>query len=218
MVVFTVFFGRLAGLPAGDLPYPVFVYAGLLPWTFFAAAITTGSQSVLGAERLITKVYFPRLALPFAAVAAAVVDFAVAFGLMLVLMLTHGVWPGPAMLLLPLILAILMVMALGIAALLAGLNVAYRDFRYVTPFLIQLWMFGTPSIYMATGGSGHGEVVRWLLALNPLTGLIDAFRAACLGGPIPWLSVGVGAACAAVTFLVGCFWFRKVEAGFADVI
>src|SRR5262249_50876007 len=148
MVVFTIFFRRMAGVSSGDLPYPVFVYAGLLPWTFFATAVVSAGNSVIGSERLITKIYFPRLAIPFAAVSAAGVDFVIAFGLLFALMLPNGITPGLGLLLVPVILLPLLLIALGVGTLLAALNVAYRDFRYVIPFLVQVWMFATPTIYM----------------------------------------------------------------------
>jgi lipopolysaccharide transport system permease protein len=153
MVVFTVFFGRLAKVPSGDLPYPLFAYAGLLPWTFFATAIANAGNSVIGSERLITKIYFPRLAVPFAAVGAAVVDLAVAFGLLIAMMLYYGIAPGPGLLLVPVLVGLMILAAVGVGTLLAALNVSYRDFRYVIPFLVQLWMFATPSVYMQVEGA-----------------------------------------------------------------
>ena len=148
MVVFSIFFSRLAGVSSGDVPYPLFAYAGLLPWTFFSTAVAGAGNSIIGSERLITKIYFPRLAIPFAAVGAAVVDFAIACGLLVVLMIYYGVRPGVGMLLIPVVFLPIALTALGIGTLLAALNVSYRDFRYVIPFLIQLWMFATPTIYM----------------------------------------------------------------------
>jgi lipopolysaccharide transport system permease protein len=215
MVVFTIFFSHMANVPAGELPYPVFVYAGLLPWTFFATAVSNASSSVVGSERLITKIYFPRLTIPFAAVAAAVVDFLVASGLLLLLMLGSGLSPGAGLLAAPLIFAIVALMAAGVGTLLAGLNVAYRDFRYVVPFLMQLWMFATPTVYMEPGAGGR---FSGLLAANPMVAPVAAFRSALLGGPIPWGSLALSAASAAVLFVGGCLYFRKVEDSFADVI
>ena len=148
MVVFTIFFGRMAGVSSGGVPYPLFAYAGLLPWTFFATAIAAAGNSVVGSERLITKIYFPRLAVPFAAVGAAVVDFLIAFGLLIAMMVYYRVAPGWGLLLVPVIFGAILLAALGVGTLLAALNVAYRDFRYVIPFLVQLWMFATPSVYM----------------------------------------------------------------------
>lgn len=225
MIVFTIFFGRLAKLPAGNLPYPIFVFAGLLPWTFFATAIANAGNSVIGSERLITKIYFPRLAIPFAAVGAAVIDFLIAFGVLIVMMLWYGIVPGPQVLLVPVLVIALSLAGLGVGTLLAALNVAYRDFRYVIPFLIQIWMFATPTVYMqiapsSSGGAGGGasSVVKYLLSLNPITGLIAAFRAATLGGPIPWTQTAVSVAVVLVLFVLGCLYFRRVEDSFADII
>jgi lipopolysaccharide transport system permease protein len=246
MVIFTIFFGRVAAVPSNGLPYPLFAYAGLLPWTFFATGIAAAGNSVVGAERLITKIYFPRLGVPFAAAMAAFVDFAIAFSILIVMMAYYRIVPGPGILLLPVIFGSIMLAALGVGTLLAALNVAYRDFRYVIPFLVQVWMFGTPSVYMqvpdetaaprtasapsvpepqpaATGreptrkGSGTG-VVRVALAINPMTRLISAFRAAVLGGPIPWGSLAGSSICALAAFFAGCFYFRRVEDSFADII
>jgi lipopolysaccharide transport system permease protein len=152
MVVFTIFFSRMAGVSSGDLPYPLFAFAGLLAWTFFSTAIANAGNSVVGSERLITKIYFPRLAIPFATVAAAVVDFLLASTMLLLMMVCYGVPPGPGLLLVPVVFAMILLAALGIGTLLAALNVAYRDFRYVIPFMLQLWMFATPAIYMQPAG------------------------------------------------------------------
>lgn len=242
MVVFTVFFGRLADMPSGGIPYPIFVFAGLLPWTFFATAIANAGNSVVGSERLITKIYFPRLAIPFASVGAALVDFAVAFSMMLALMIWYQVMPTAQLLLIPVLVVFLATAALGVGTLLAALNVAYRDFRYVIPFLVQLWMFATPSVYMdinsaepeATAqvasaddqstqpesdeASVTSSAVKWLLSLNPMTALIAAFRAAVLGTAISWTSVAVSAAATVLLFVAGCLYFRRVETSFADII
>jgi lipopolysaccharide transport system permease protein len=151
MVVFSIFFGRMAQVSSGDWPYPIFVYAGLLPWTFFATAIANAGNSVVGSERMITKIYFPRLAIPMAAVGAALVDFAVACGLLLILMVYYSVPFTWTLLLLPVLMVLITLAGIGVGALLAALNVAYRDFRYVIPFLVQLWLFATPTVYMQPG-------------------------------------------------------------------
>lgn len=218
MVVFTIFFSRIGGLTSDGVPYHIFVYAGLLPWIFFSTAVTGASQSVIGSERLVTKIYFPRLVLPLSAVAVAIVDFCFALALLVVLMASSGIMPGPGIFLMPLFFGLLMVAALGVGIFLAGLHVSYRDFRYVTPFMIQLWMFATPSIYMATAREGLSPAVQWLLALNPLTGVIAGFRAACLGGEIPWASVGISTILILGVFGLGCLYFRRVEDWFADII
>jgi len=217
MVVFTIFFGRMAEVPAGGLPYPLFACAGLLPWTFFATAITAAGNSVVGSERLITKIYFPRLAVPFAAVIAAAVDFVVALGLMGVLMLHYRIAPGIGLAVAPAIFGAILLAALGVGTLLAALNVAYRDFRYVIPFLVQLWMFATPTVYMQPKAAPAGWV-HVLLTLNPMTSLIAAFRASILGGPMPWGQLMAAFVAVVVVCMGGCLYFRKVEDGFADVI
>lgn len=218
MVVFTIFFSRLAGASSGDLPYSLFAYAGLLPWTFFSSAVAAAGNSVIGSERIITKVYFPRLSIPFAAVAASVIDFFVALGLLAVLMAWHGIAPGPYLWVAPIVFAVIVLAALGVGTMLSALNVSYRDFRYVIPFLLQIWMFATPTVYMQADGPARGGLLGAALAANPLTGLIGAFRASVLGGPIPWGSLVVASLCSVMLFVVGCLYFRRAEDRFADVI
>ena len=217
MAVFTVFLGRMAGLSSGTLPYSLFVYAGLLPWTFFATGVTNASHSVVTSERLVTKIYFPRLTIPLSSVGAAAVDFVVALGLLGVLMVWHHVPPSSSIWAAPLILAAITLTALGVGTLVAAMNVAYRDFRYVVPFMVQFWMFATPSIYQAQT-HGSGTWIKVLLALNPMTALIAAFRSACLGGTIDWHGVGISSVFGVLVFFAGCFYFRKVEHSFADTI
>ena len=217
MVVFSVFLGRLGGLSGGDIPYPLFVLAGLIPWTFFAAALSQGGGSVIGSERLITKIYFPRLAVPFAAVGAAVFDFLISLALLGVLMPIYGYAPSWQIVFLPLVFAILFLAATGLGTLLAALTVNYRDFRYVTPFFIQIGLYATPSIYMLVPANAEGGLKLWL-QLNPLVAPIAAFRACLLGGPIPWQGLAISATCALAVFVLGCLYFRKVEDSFADVI
>lgn len=219
MVVFTLFFGRVAiGTATADVSYPLFVLAGLLPWTFFATAVTNAGNSVVGSERLITKIYFPRLAIPLAAVLAAAVDFVVSSVLLLGLMAYYRVPPGAGLLLAPLVAAVVFLAALGVGTLLAALNVAYRDFRYVIPFLTQVWMFATPTIYLRTSAAGAGSLGRVVTALNPMAALVSGFRAAALGRPLPWAGLGQALAVSLVILLIGCFYFRKVEGNFADII
>jgi lipopolysaccharide transport system permease protein len=217
MVIFTIVFGRMAGVASDGLPYPVFAYAGLLPWTFFATAIANAGNSVIGSERLVTKVYFPRLAMPIAAVGAAVVDFVIAIGLLIAMMVYYRIAPGWGLLVMPAVFGVILLVALGIGTMLAALNVAYRDFRYVIPFMVQFWMFATPTVYMQPKAS-IGGWLQLVVTLNPMTSAIDAFRAAVLGRPIPWGPFAVSSAMAAVVFLLGWLYFRKVEDGFADII
>jgi lipopolysaccharide transport system permease protein len=249
MVVFTIFFGRLAGVNSGGLPYPLFAFAGLLPWTFYSTAIANAGNSVVGSERLITKIYFPRLAIPFASVGAALIDFGIAFGMLGVLMIWYQVVPTAALLMIPVVMALIALAALGVGTMLAALNVAYRDFRYVIPFLVQLWMFATPTIYMqpanyaapaeptatqpteasvpaglataARPAANEGVVPAYIQAFlnaNPLVGLIAFFRAASLGGPLPWEPLAWSALGSVLLFIIGCLYFRHVEDSFADII
>jgi len=217
MVVFSVFFARLGGLSSGDVPYPLFALAGLLPWTFFATTVANGANSVIGSERLITKIYFPRLAVPFAAAGSAFVDFLVSLVLLAIVMAACGVAPSWNVFVAPVIVAVSTLAAVGLGTFLAALNVGYRDVRYVIPFLIQVGMFATPTVYLQPTGR-EGTAMHWLLTLNPMNGLVAAFRASLLGGPIPWAEVGVAAALSVAVFLAGCMYFRKVEDSFADVI
>jgi len=215
MLVFSLFFGRLAGMPSDGLPYPIFLYAGLLPWTLFASSVGQSANSVIGSANLITKVYFPRLIIPLASVGAALVDFAMASSVLLILMIHYAVAPGVGLLWLPLLVAGTAMTALGVGLLIAALNVAYRDFRHVVPFMIQLWLFLTPVIYPV------GLVPprwQWLLVLNPMTGLIGGYRAALLGLPMPWTALGVSLVLGTIAFIAGALYFRAAERTFADVV
>lgn len=217
MAVFTAIFGRFAGLPSDGVPYAPFVYAGLLPWTYFSGAITNASQSLLANTNLVSKIYFPRLLIPASSCFAGLIDLGIAASVLLVLLPLTGVRPGPAgFLALPALVALLFLLALGCGLWLAALKVEYRDFQYVVPFLVQLWMFLTPVIYPA---SIVPERYRPLLALNPMVGVIEAFRAAVLGHrAIPWVPLGVSAAATALIFAGGLWYFRRMERTFADVI
>ncbi len=217
MLVFSLFFGRVASAPGSAVPYPLFVLAGLVPWMFFANAISSAGQSIVGNERLVTKIYFPRLIIPMSAVGAALVDLGISVAMLLVMMPFYGIMPGAGLLLVPLVVLGLVVAALGIGTLLAALTVAYRDFRHVVPFMVQLWMFATPVIYLQAEGS-IGPRWRWLMPLNPAYGLIDNFRRAMLGGPIDVYSLAVSWAVGLAMLAVGGLYFRRVEQGFADII
>jgi lipopolysaccharide transport system permease protein len=217
MVVFSLFFGRLAQMPSGDLPYPLFVFAGLLPWTFFAGALANAGGSVVGSQNLVTKVYFPRLFIPMSAVGAGLVDLAIASGMLLVLMLYYGVMPGIGMLCVPWLGLLMAMAAMGFGTLLSALTVAYRDFRYVVPFLVQLWMFATPCIYISDAAFAD-TVWRLVLPLNPAYGIILAFRSAALGVPWDMYSLAVSTTVTILSLLLGCLYFRRVERSFADII
>jgi lipopolysaccharide transport system permease protein len=215
MIIFSTIFGRLAGLPSDGYPYPVFVFAGLLPWTFFANAVGTIGGSVVGSAHLVTKVYFPRLIIPLTSIGSGVVDFAVSTSVLLLLIVYYGVAWGVNLAAVPLLVVGLVVTALGVGALLSALTVAYRDFRYVIPFLTQMWLFATPVVYPA---SLVPDPWRWALYLNPMAGWIDGFRAAFLGKPFDLLGLAISSGVAGVLLVVGVGYFAKVEERFADII
>lgn len=220
MTVFWLFLGKVAKVPTGDLPYPLFVYTGLLPWFLFSSIVTNAANSLLDSERLISKVYFPRLLVPFASGGPGLIDFCVALVVLIGLMLANGIAPAGTVFLVPLVLALILLTALGVGTFLAALNVAYRDFRYVVPFMIQAWLFATPSIYLAVSTT-QGDlppVVRWVMTANPMTGLIEFFRLAVFGGVLPWGSLGLSAGVSVVFFLGGCLYFRRMDDSFADII
>ena len=178
MLIFTLFFGRLAGMPSDGIPYPIFAYAGLLPWTFFSNAVTNSGNSLVGNSNLITKVYFPRMIIPMASVGSGLVDFAIAFLLLVVMMFYYGVGLSVNIIMLPVLVVLTSILAIGVGMWMSALNVKYRDIRYALPFLIQLGMFATPIIYPT---SLVPEKWRWLVALNPMSGQIEAYRAAIFG-------------------------------------
>jgi lipopolysaccharide transport system permease protein len=217
MLVFSLFFRRAAADTSSAVPYSLFVLAGLVPWMFFANAIASAGQSVVGSQNLVTKVYFPRLIIPMGAVGAGLVDLAIAFGLLVVMTAWQGVAPEWSSLLLPLVTLGLVVAALGVGTLLSALTVAYRDFRHVVPFLVQLWMFATPSIYLQAG-PGTDSRLSYILPLNPAYGLIANFRQSMLGGAIDSYSLTVSGGVGVILLLVGCMYFRRVECDFADII
>ena len=217
MVVFALFFSRVAQNGTGSHPYPLFVLAGLLPWFFFSNAISSASQSIVSNQNLVTKIYFPRVLIPMGAVGAGLVDFGISLGLLLVMMIFYGVASGWSALVLPLLIALLLIAALGIGTLLSALTVAYRDFRHVVPFMVQLWMFATPAIYLNDAGI-IGPRWQWLMAFNPANGLIVNFRNAAFGDALDWYALGVSASMSFALILAGGFYFRRIERSFADVI
>lgn len=216
MLIFSLFFGRLAKMPSDGLPYPIFSYAALVPWTFFAQGLSQGANSLVAYPDLIKKVYFPRLAIPIAKVVAGAVDFALAFITLLGMMLYYGVTPTANVVWLPLFLALALVTALGVTFWLAAMNVEFRDVRYITPFLIQLWLFATPIVYPS---SLVPERWRSLYGINPMAGVVEGFRWALLGtdtSPGPMIVVSCLAALAIL--VSGAFYFRRMEKNFADVL
>jgi len=222
MLVFTVFFGGLAGIGSEGLPYPVFSFAALLPWTFFAQGLSLSSNSLVGSQNLITKVYFPRLIIPLATVTAGIVDFVLAFLVLLVMMVYYGIWPGTALLWLPVFFVLAFATALGVGMWMSALNVAYRDVRYVVPFLVQIWLFVTPVIYPTSTVTARLEglgVPGWLFGLNPMTGVINGFRWALLGvGSRPGPLALASAAVTVFLLVTGAVYFRHMERTFADVV
>ena len=217
MVVFTLFLGKMGTGAATNVPYPLFVLSGLLPWIFFSNAIGDVSQSVVGSQNLVTKVYFPRLIIPIGAVGASLVNLLVSFGLLVVFMLYYAVMPGWGLMLLPVLVLLLVLAVLGLGTLLSALMVAYRDFRHVVPSMLQTWMFATPCIYMRTDLLVNSRSYH-VLPLNPAYGLVANFRAAVLGLPLDGYALGVSTIVTLTLLIVGCYYFRKVEGSFADII
>jgi len=216
MLVFSVFFGRMARMPSDGVPYPVFVYAGLLPWTYFANALAAAGDSMVSSSNIITKVYFPRLIVPCAAAFAGLLDLLIASSVLGGLMLWYGICPGYGLLWFPVLTGLTFLCAVGAGLWLAALNVQYRDIRYVIPFLIQLWLFASPVIYPS---SVVPEPYRWLAALNPMSGVIAAFRSSLLGSGVPDpVSLGISSAVIAFLFVSGLYYFRRMERSFADVV
>lgn len=216
MVVFSIFFGGLAKIPSDGLPYPIFFYSALLPWTYFAQALTSTTNSMAENQRLITKVYFPRLILPLAAVVTGLVDFAVAFSVLLGMLTWYGITPSLAALLLPLFLLLAVVTALGVGLWLAALNALYRDVRFVIPFFIQVWMFASPVAYPSSLVPAGWQ---WLYGLNPMTGVISGFRWALTGYGQPHLVLLLASAAGMILLLIaGLFYFQRVEEAVVDVL
>jgi lipopolysaccharide transport system permease protein len=215
MLIFSVVFGMLAKLPSDGYPYPVFVYAALLPWTFFAGAISSSGQSLVGSANLVSKVYFPRLIIPLSSVGAGLVDLLISTGILLLLMFWYGIGWSWQMLAVPLLLVALVFTALGVGTLLSALTVAYRDFSHITPFLVQVWMYITPIIFPV---GLVPERWQWLLYLNPMTGLVEGFRSAFLGKPFDLTGIGISLVIALAMLAIGAIYFEKVERRFADII
>ncbi len=216
MLVFSLFFGRLAHLPSGGLPYPIFFYCALLPWTYFANALAGATGSIVENQRVITKIYFPRVLLPLAAILSGLVDFAIAFALLAVLGAYYGIAPHAALLTLPVFLLLAVITALGAGLWLAAMNALFRDVRYVVPFLIQFWMFASPVAYSS---SLVPERWRWLYGLNPMAGVIEGFRWAVTGQGRPdAVLLGVSTTAVLAVLAGGLLYFRRVESTIADVV
>jgi len=216
MVVFSLFFGRLAKIPSDGIPYPIFSYAALVPWTFFAHGLNQASNSLVGSANLIKKVYFPRLAIPIATVLSGVVDFILSFILLIGMMIYFGFIPTLNVFWLPLFLLLALTTSLGVSLWLSALNVEFRDVRYTIPFLTQFWLFSTPIAYPSNLLS---EPWKTIYGINPMVGVVDGFRWALLGTNTPPGQAIVVSTLAALLLLVsGAFYFRRMEKNFADVI
>jgi lipopolysaccharide transport system permease protein len=215
MLIFTLVFNRFVKLEAGPLPYPLFALSGLLLWLFFANAVTNSTNSLISNANLITKVYFPRMFIPAASVGAGLVDLAVAFLLLIVLLIYYGVTLTSNLLLLPLFILMMTLLALGVGLLSAALTVKYRDLRHALPFIIQLWMFASPVIYPA---NIVPQKWKWLLTINPVAGIIEGFRASLAGGAYNWKHLSISALITLVLFVCSIYVFRRFEDTFADVV
>jgi lipopolysaccharide transport system permease protein len=219
MLIFTIFFGRLAGMPSDNVPYPLFAFAALVPWTFFANGLTQSSNSLVGSANLIKKVYFPRLVVPVSVVLGGLPDFALSFLVLLGMMAYYGIYPQLTTLVwLPLLLLLTTVTALGVGLWLSALNVKYRDVRYIVTFLTQIWMFATPVVYPASLLSGRWRLVY---SLNPMVGVVEGFRHVLLRtetAPGLRLSIIISATTALLMLVTGTFYFRRMEKTFADIV
>ncbi|MCC7124235.1 MAG: ABC transporter permease [Acidobacteria bacterium] len=216
MIVFTLFFGRLAKIPSDGLPYPIFTYAALVPWTFFANGLAQSADSLAGSANLLRKVYFPRLAIPLATVLSGVVDFCIAFVVLIGLMAVYGVVPTANIVWLPALLLLALCTALGVGLWLSALNVQYRDVKYVVPFLVQFWMLATPIAYPS---SMIPEPWRTVYGINPMSGVIEGFRWALLGTDSPpGMMLAVSVAVSVSLLVGGAFYFKRLERTFADIV
>lgn len=216
MVVFSLFFGKLANIPSEGIPYPLFVYAGLLPWTYFSESLSRSSQSVVQNANLVRRVYFPRLITPVSASASALVDFFISFVILLLLMIYYKFLPTREIVFFPFLVLLTFLCSVGLGFWLSALNVAYRDVRYVVPFFIRLGMFLTPVIYPV---SIVPKRLSWILYLNPMGGLIESYRASVLGyKSIPALGLSLSVLTTLLFFVSGVYFFRRMERNFADVV
>ncbi len=215
MIVFTLFFGNLAKIPSEGIPYPLFNYTALLPWTMFAAGVTRSSSSIVNETNLVKKVYFPRLIMPLAGILSPVVDFAIAFAILIGMMFYYGYVPTVNIILLPGFILLALLTALGVSLWLSAINAKYRDVRYTVPFLIQIWLFASPVVYSS---SLLPEKYQLIYGLNPMAGVIEGFRWALLGTNPPGQLIGVSVIIVILVLVSGAFYFRRQEKTFADVI
>ncbi len=215
MVVFSIIFGTLARMPSDGIPYPIFAYAGLLPWMFFSNAVSASASSLVESSALITKVYFPRALIPGGVILAGLLDFAIAAVILLAMMAWYRIAPGTGMVLLPALILLTIAVALGAGLWFSALNVKYRDVRYALPFLLQVWLYLTPVIYPVSIVPAKW---RWLLDLNPLAGILQGYRSAILGMPFDWTGLAISAATAVGILLYSSVAFSRMEQEFADLV
>ena len=216
MIIFTIIFGKFAKLPSDGLPYPIFAYCALLPWTYFARSLGDSSDSLVGSSHLITKVYFPRLILPISKVFSGLIDFAIAFAILVGMMAWYRIAPTKGVLALPLFIGIAMLAALGVGTWFTALNVRYRDVKFVIPFLVQIWMYASPVAYST---SLIPEKWQWIYGLNPMVGVIEGFRWAMLGKAAPSITLLLIPSLIIIAILIsGLYYFKKMEKTFADII
>jgi len=217
MVVFSLFFGRLAGIPSDGIPYPIFSYAALVPWTFFSNGLQNSSQSLVLGANLIKKIYFPRLLMPTAAVVGGIVDFGLSFAVLLLMMVYFGIVPTVNAIWLPVFLLLALITSLGVGLWLSAMNVQFRDVRYIVPFLTQFWMFATPIAYPSS--LIENPLLRAIYGINPMTGVVEGFRWALLGTDNPpGATIVVSFVVAVILLFTGAFYFRRTEKSFADVV
>jgi lipopolysaccharide transport system permease protein len=215
MIIFTIFFGRLAGVESGGIPYPIFALAGLVPWTFFSNTITAAGNSLVGSAHLITKVYFPRLIVPAAAMMAGLVDFVLAFLLLVALMIYYRVPVTAQVAFLPVLVLLTALFGLGVGTWMSALNVKYRDVRFALPFVIQLWLFVSSVILPSSAVPAKW---RWVLMFNPMSGIIEGYRSALFGLPFDWPALGIAAVLTILMLFYSVYSFGKAERSFADII
>ncbi len=216
MVIFTVIFGTLLGTPSQGIPYPLFSLTALLPWQLFATALQRSSVSLVGNANLITKIYFPRLAIPLSSIFAALVDFLISIAVLIGVMIYYQYWPGWNVLWLPLLVVFALFTALAVGLWLSALNVQYRDIQQMVPFLVQVWMYASPIVYpIETIPAG---IWRWLYGLNPMVGVIQGFRWALLGGTPPDITMVISVVMVLILLVSGLFYFRRMEKTFADIV
>jgi lipopolysaccharide transport system permease protein len=216
MIVFSLFFGRLAHIPSGGLPYPIFYYSALLPWLYFATSLQNATNAIVENQRLVTKVYFPRLTLPLSSVLSGLVDFGVSFVMFVVMMIYYGIRPHPAIVWFPVFLLLAMLTAFGVGLWVSALNAIYRDVKYVVPFLVQFWLFASPVAYPS---SLVPEKWRWIYGMNPMAGVIEGFRWSLTGsGEAPGRMLVFSSLAVLAILIGGLAYFQKMESTIADVV